>query len=566
MKKRVFIINIILIIGILFSSCSKVIPLDKEKVEENVEVQNDNGKKSKESLKDEFNIPLTKIDTLDPLENKKADYDHFINIVYDSLFEFDEELQVIPVLVEKYEIIENGKTIEIQLKDNIYWHNGNKLTSEDVVFTIEKLKEAEDSSIYKDRMSSALSTFSKDNIENKIRTKIIDERKIVIYFDKIYGNNLESLTFPIVCKDSYISEDDYQPIGTGPFIFKNYNNSQGITLFKNDKYWDGQVNISKINGKIFENEDLILNAFVDGRIDFVNNVEVDLERYRKNSYIDILEYLSPEYEFLGFNFNNKILNGEDGIKIRKAIYYAIDRQEIIEKVYLGHATQIDTPFYPNSYLSKEVVNAYGYNPEKAKGLLKEAGFSKLGKDGILKDDFERKLEFSLVTNSSNPYRRKITQMIKENLEEIGIALVLDYPRVDLENLNNEELDSEWSILNKTLKTGKYDLAFLGWELSVISDISFMFHSSFIREGSNLIFYKNSEMDKLLESLYFNNRKGKKDLSENLQEYIMEEIPYASFFFKNKALLFNSSIKGPLEPTYFNPYRNIEKCKILQVKD
>lgn len=557
MKKKIFIIGFILILSIFTISCSKVDQIDINTKDENDLKENDIVE-----VKDELNIALTKVVTLDPLENTKMDYDNFIELVYDSLFEIDEDFQVLPLLVDSYNISHEGRTIEILLKDGIYWHNGKSLTTEDIAFSIEKLKENKDGSIYKDRINSALGSFNKINIKNVIKTEIIDERRMEISFDKNYSNTLEILTFPIVSKDSYNIDGGYTPIGTGPYIYKDYNSSQAITLIKNNNYWNGPVNISRINGKIFENEDMILSAFEDGRVDLLNSMEVDIEKYKKNPHIDTIEYVSSEYEFLAYNFKNNLLNGQDGKKIRKAIYYGIDRQKIIREIYVGHATQVDTPLHPNSYLTDNVVNSYGYSPENAKELLKDAGFKDLDIDGVLKDQLGRRLEFTLITNSSNPYRREMASIIKESLKEVGISIILDHPGVDLDNLNNEELDKEWANLTRTLNNGKYDLAILGWELSVIPDMSFMFHSSFKNKDTNFIGYKDEKMDKLLEEIYFNDREDKTDMAESLQKYVMEEIPYASLFFKNRVLLINNSLKGPLKPRFFNPYKNIEKCKIL----
>ncbi len=560
MNKKNFIISFIFILTIITSACSNIDNINIESDKSEVKLIDDN----KDSIRDELNIPLTNIITLDPLENKNPDYDNFIKLVYESLFEFDESLKVTPLLVENYDIKDEGRLIELKLRDSIYWHNGDELTSEDIAFTIEQLKKSDSDTIYSKKNTSALGSLNNFNMSKDIDVKIIDKKNIQIYFKETYGNNLESLTFPIVNKKSYDLDDEYRPIGTGPYMYEEYKNSQGISLIKNDKYWNGQVNISKINGKFFENIDLMLQAFEDGRIDILNSRGSDLEKYRKNPHVEILEYVSGEYEFLGFNFKNKIFSGKDGKKIRKAIYYGIDRQAIIGRVYDGHATQVDRPFHPNSYLSENIINSYGYNIEKSKALLREAGFTNLDKDEILKDNLGRKLEFRLITNFSNELRRKTAEIIKEDLKKIGINIILDYSKVNIGNLNDEEIDKEWIDLNNTLNSGGYDLAILGWEISVVPNISYMYHSSFIERDSNFIKYEDKFMDETLQLLYSSSREEKSDIAEKLQLYIMDELPYASLFFRNEGLLLKNKIEGPLEPSFYNLYKNIEKCKIIGI--
>lgn len=558
MKKRISFISILLILSILFSSCNSLKKFENKstKGKENLEKPS--------SFDEKIVIPLTKISTLDPLKNNNFNYYNFSKLMYEGLFEFDKNLEVIPLLVDKYSIEDEGRMVALELKKDIYWHNGDKLTTKDIVFTIDTIKNLDEESIYKSRILSALGSFKPFNIKTSIKTNIIDENKIEIYFDDIYSNNLEALTFPIINKNSYNeSGDKYLPIGTGPYKYEKYNSSSGVNLIKNDNYWNGKVNIPKILGKIFQNEDLILKAFEDGRTDFANSVGVDLEKYKNVSDTRVLEYISPEYEFLGYNFKNKLLNGEKGEAIRKAIYYGINRQEIIEKVYLGHATQVDTPIHADSYLTKDVTNMYGYYIDKAKYILKDNGFDFVDSDGILKDNLGRRLSFRLITNSSNRDRRKVAEIIKNNLKDIGIEILLEYPEVDLAGLDNEKINAEWKLLNKAIQDGKYDIALLGWELSLIQDTSFMFHSSFKYADSNFIRYKDKIMDNLLQDAYLSSREDKKKAYEDLQVHIMEKIPYGSLYFINKSLLLRDNIEGPLEPTFFNLYRGLEKCKKLE---
>lgn len=557
MKKSIRIISVYLILSIILSACGSVKALQDE---EDGKSYMEEGKLAIEA---ELNIPLTRLSSLDPLNNTNFSYYNFSKLIYQSLFELDTSFKPVPLLVENYRIGDEGRTIEIQLKDDIYWHNGDKFTARDVEFTIEQLKNLEDVSIYSKILTSGLGSFNRANIKNIIRTKVVDETRIEIYFDKLYGNNLELLTFPIVNEKSYLSDGRYLPIGTGPFTYLDYNASQAISLIKNDNYWDGDVGITKINGKIFENEESILMAFENGRVDFAYSIGVDLKEYEKNPNINILEYISPEYEFLGYNFGKDLLSGEDGRAIRKAIYYGIDRQEIIEEVYLGHASQVDTPIYPQSYLTQGVTNTYGYNKGKAKDILKGIGFEEIGRDGVLQDSLGRKLSFQLVTNYSNPDRRQTAEIIKRNLQDIGIEIVFKYPYSGIDSLDKKSLDQEWDELNKIIRRGDYDLSILGWELSELNDTSFMFHSSFINTGSNVVGYKDDEMDDLLEAIYFSSRQDKLARYIDLQEKIMEELPYASLFFKNKALLLRGNIKGDFNPTFFNIYRGIEKYKLLE---
>ncbi len=542
-------------ISLTFAACSTlqtppVLEIDKVEGEEAV------------GVKDKIIIPLTKLNTIDPLKNNNITYYNFSKLIYEGLFEFDENLEISPLLAESYTIEDEGKTIVVRLKDDIYWHNGDKLTSEDIVYTIEMIKELDDASIYRGMFESALEVFKSSYIKNRINTHIVDEKTVKIYFDEIYSNNLEALTFPLVNKESYSEVGkEFIPIGTGPYKFQSYKSSTSIDLLKNESYWRSEPIINKIVGRIFQDEEEILKAFEDGRSDFAFITGVALEEYRKNTDYRALEYTNGEYEFLGYNFKNNLLKGDRGREVRKAIYYGIDRQEIVEKVFLGHATQVDIPLHPNSYLSDEGINLYGHYANRAKAILSENGFEQSDSDGILKDSRGSRLSFRLITNSSNIQRMEAAQIIKDNLKEIGVEIILEYPEVNPDLSGEEQLDEEWRSLVNTLESGDYDIALLGWDLSIIPDLTFMFHSDPKFRETNIIAYKDEMMDSILEESYRARRRDKQEKYKDLQSYIIEEIPYSSLYFKNDALLVKDYIKGKMSPQFFNLYRNIEKYEI-----
>ena len=560
MRKRLGLLSILIALSVIFTACKKIniIVDDDSQLDNAGEVV---------TRRDTVNIPLKKLSSLNPLESKEADYYNFSKLIYQSLFEFNKEERVIPLLVEEYKILGEGKVVEFELKEGIKWHNGEELSTSDVEFTIEMLKGLDKNTIYYKLLDSAIGNFDSLAISKSIDLNIIDSRNATIVFNKTYGNNLEALTFPILNEASY--DEEFKPIGTGPYKFIDYNGSEGIKLEKNSDYWDGEVAIENINGKLFDNDSMVLKAFQDRRVDFASGSAIDLKEYSKDSNAKMLEYISPEYEFLSYNLKNNILSGEEGKQIRQAIYYGIDIQSIIADVYQGHATQTDTPIRIDSFLAEDVERFYGYSMEKATSILESIGFKYLDKEGVLTNLEGEKLEFRLVTNFLNDRRKKIAKLIKKDLEKVGINIILDYPLGDLENVDRVDqvmLDQEWDELNSIISYGNYDLAVLGWETSVVQDISFMFHSSYLKKGTNINFYNDGKIDNLLSDMYFSRRDRKVTIAKELQEYIMEELPYGSLFFENGALLMDRKIKGPLEPDFHNLYRGLEKCKIESVKD
>lgn len=521
-------------------------------------------------------IPLTNFNTLNPLFTTNTNYYHFSKLIFEGLFDFDIDLSIKPKLVESYFIFNEGKTLSLELKDGIRWHDGNPLTTDDVAFTIDVIKYANRDSIYGNVWEENLGVDGID-FNRVIETNVIDDKIIEIVFDNVYSNNLEVLTFPIIPRHIFqenssnrntimnaLMMEDYIPIGTGPYKFESYEKQRYINLIKNEDYWDGIPYIDEITGKILEDEELILTAFETGQVSFASTIGVDWDKYKQSERIKVLEYISPNYDFLGFNFDNDIMLGEKGLAIRKAIYYGINRQDLIHKVYLGHGTQIDVPLHPDSYLLSSYAYTYGYNIDMAINILSDAGFKDLDGDDILEDENGTSLVLRFITNPDNYERRLVGEMIKDYLYDIGIDLILDYDSQYKKEYTKEEEDIIWEEFNDRLIRGDFDMVLLGWQSSVITNFSPMFHSSMIDIGTNFINYKNEMMDQLLvDTLIDRSREEKIDLYEKFQKHIVEDIPYMSLYFENKGLLVDTRIQGDLNPTFFNLYNGIENCYIVE---
>lgn len=521
-------------------------------------------------------LPLTTFNTLNPLNTENNSYYHFSKLIFEGLFEFDNDLNVVSQLAESYRIKDNGRTIEVKLRDDVLWHDGEKLKAEDVVFTVNTIKYANNNSSYGQLFSEAMGSHAPSNIRTIMDISIQDDRNIVINFDKGFSNNLEVLTFPIIPKHIFTREtennsdfaraleiDNYKVIGTGPFKFESYEKMKQIILKSNDRYREGKPYIDEIIGRVIGTEEDILTAFETGQINMATTIGVDWEKYSQNNRINILEYISPNYEFLGFNFSKEIFSGEDGQNLRRAIAYGIDRQAIIETVYLGHGTQTDVPIHPDSWLASEESNSFGYNLDAAKQELKKIGWEDRDGDGILEDSNGTNISLSILTNSYNLIRSKTAQMIKADLLKLGIVVNIESEDVK-DDLIKEDIGAQWMKVNEQISKGDYDIVLLGWNLSVIPELSFAFHSSQIPYNTNMIKYSNGEMDEMLEETFLKGTREEKIKSyEKLQKLIVTDLPYVSLFFKNKALLVDSKIVGDLNPVFFNPYKGIEKCYILE---
>ena len=452
--KRILAMILILIISVTITGC------DEDSIENSIDAF-DVDAKNKVEYEPEFGgeliLPLSTIKTLNPLINENMSYYHFSKLIYEGLFELGDDLNIVNQLAEDYTLKEDGKIISIKLREDVFWHDGEKFTSEDVAFTINTIKYANDDTSYKKMFNNVLGSFNPANIGKIWDVQILDDYHIDITFSESFSHGLETLTFPILPKHRFVSgredknsyiaalkEEDFTPIGTGPFRFVDYEKHKTILLESYDKYREGRPYIDSVVGKILEDEELSLTAFETGQVHVTTALDVDWEKYDQNNRIRIYEFVSPNYEFLGFNFSKDIFSRESGSGLRKAFAYGIDRQAIIQRVYLGHGTQTDLPIHPNSWLLSEDSNIYGYNPSKAKEELNKLGWKDIDGDGFYEDEGGRKVELRLITNSYNPLRLKVADMIVEDLNKIGIHIIKDYPEKIPENITAEMVEQQWS--------------------------------------------------------------------------------------------------------------------------
>lgn len=521
----------------------------------------------------ELVVPISYRIVLNPLlKNDKFMY-NFNKLIFEGLFDIDSNFKVNNVLAESYNFGSDGLALNVKLKENVKWHDGEDFTAEDVKFTIDTIKYGISNPSIADSIADVVS--SSETLKYLKNVNVIDKYNLTLTFDRAYGDVLEGLVFPIIPKHAFQSgkdiklaynnallKDNYRPIGTGPYKEIEIKKLKSVTLEVFKDYWGNKPYISRIIGKALKDEELAVTSFEAGQTDLTTSIGVDWEKYAQNKRVEIYEYASNRYEFLGFNFRHGIFAGEKGKALRKAIAYAIDRQSIIQKVYLGHATRNDVPIHPESWLLSDEANSYGYNITKARQIIVSAGWKDTDGDGFFEDAEGNKLTIKLTTNDFNDLRRETANIIAENLTDLGIKVVKEYNTNIQENLTEEIKEIQWENLMQRLSAGTFDMVLLGWELSYFPDLSFAFHSSQIDGGLNFIGYNNEKMDELLlraQNTYGLDYKG--NVYEQIQDLIIDDLPYVSLYFVNSSILANSKIYGDIAPTEFNMYNNIKEWYI-----
>ena len=481
-------------------------------------------------------LAVTRFSTLNPLYNKNYTLFQIHHLIYEGLVTFDENMEIKPLLATDWRKSEDGQSIQFTLRNDVKWHDDTPLTAEDIIFTINLIKDN----------TYGTSVFQ-DSLKYISDVRIVENNIINITFSQPYSNALEIMTFPILPKHVFQGENmnklqssNFPLIGTGPFKLEKYDNMRNIKLSRNDNYWGKVPYITDVDIMIVPDVKTQLSVFEIGDIDLAQPTAIDWAKYTEKKNVNVYEYISHNYEFLGFNFKRPLLNDKN---IRKAIAYGIDRHKLINNIYLGHATTVDVPIHPLESIYDVSQLTYGHNIDKAIELLNNSGYTLNNEQKLMLNENLQPLKFSLLINDDNLLREKVAFFIKEELENIGIEIEIEMV--------------EWEEYNSRINTGNFDIVLGGWNLSYVTDLSFAFHSSNI-EGSNFISYNNEKMDDLLHrAINAPNDITKESVYSQLQKHIVEELPYMSLFFKNASIVVRDKVKGEFKPSNYNLFYGIE---------
>lgn len=308
------------------------------------------------------------------------------------------------------------------------------------------------------------------------------------------------------------------PIGSHYYKLKEWKNGERIVLEANLTATQGRPRIEKLVSRFIPDPAAQFLELMADNIDVMNLDPVQYARIvparpEMQKKIALYQELGNGYTYLGFNLKRAPF---DDKRVRQAINYALDKQEIIDGVLLGLGKPVASPYKPETRWENPRLKPYPYDAQKALQLLKEAGFEDHDGDGILDRD-GKPLAFEILVNQ-NKQRGMAAVLIQRRLKEIGIDAKI---RV-----------LEWaSFLGRYIKPGNFDVVILGWSLSLDPDQFSIWHSSQNQPGQfNFINYNNKQVDQLLEQgrLEMNPDKRQK-IYHQFAEILLDDSPIVYLF-------------------------------------
>jgi len=325
---------------------------------------------------------------INPIYGETNDIDRaLIHLIFSGLMTYNEYGEIVPDLAENYQILDNGKTYEFQLKDNIFWHDGKTLTTDDIIFTIKIIQNS-------DYKSPLRANWIDVDIEK------ISDKYLKFKLKNPYNSFLENLTVKIIPQHIWtdvspenfiLSSYNLQPIGSGPYKFKDISqiNSgfiEKLYLNYNSRYYSNTAFITNLEFQFFEKKEDLIKSIDRKKIDGFNLLSLDKgssQKFSKEKFIKYTFYL-PRYFAVFFNAvsngqKSSILSNEN---IRKALSYSVNKDELVDNINSEEKiiSKVDSPIVSNFFGYNEPTVSYNFNLEKASDLLDKAGF-KLSESG-----------------------------------------------------------------------------------------------------------------------------------------------------------------------------------------
>lgn len=456
------------------------------------------------------------------------------NLIYSNLVRTDKELRLEGELAERWEVSTDEMTITFHLRKGVKWHDGEELTADDVDFT------------YRYMIDPKTPTAYAESFRQIKHAEVVDRYTYRVTHEKPYAPALLSWGMWILPRhileapwkagvDPRTTQQNRHPVGSGAYLFKEWKTGEKVVLEANPNYFEGRPYFNRVVYRIIPDQSTIFlelkarNVDMSGLSPIQYRRQTDYPAFRKNFYK--YQYLANGYAYLGFNLLDPRFQDK---RVRQAMAYAINKQEIIEGVLLGLGRPAVGPYKPGTWWYRDDIQPFPFDPERAKALLAEAGWKDSDGDGILDRD-GRPFSFTVRTNQGNLVRQQTAEIIQRRLRAVGIDVKIHIV--------------EWAaFINTFIKKKDFEGIILGWGLGLDPDQYDIWHSSKTGPDElNHISYKNPKVDALLEAgrRTFDEAKRKVIYGE-FQEIMAEEQPVIFLYVPEALPVVSSRVRG-IEP-------------------
>lgn len=337
-------------------------------------------------------------DSLDPYQMTAAGTREVLFNVYEGLIKPDATGDYVPAVASDYTVSEDGLTYTFPLRDGVLFHNGDAVTAEDVLYSFETCAATSNET----DLIAALSAIEKIEADG--------DNQIVITLSEPSTAFLSYAAMVYIVPEGY-SDQATSPVGTGPFKFVSRSAQESLVMEKFADYWGEAAYLDKVTFKIFEDANALMSALSAGSIDMVNHLTIDQVDTVKGGDFKVLEGTMNLVQALYLNNGVEPFDNE---KVRQAMCYAVNVDDILELTAAGYGAKLGSSIYPSftKYFDESLVDYYDYDVEKAKSLLAEAGYP----DGF---------SMTITIPSNYTPHMNVGEVLVEQLAQVGITATIE---------------------------------------------------------------------------------------------------------------------------------------------
>jgi peptide/nickel transport system substrate-binding protein len=417
--------------------------------------------------------------TLVPILASDSASSDLCGMLFNGLVKYDKDVRIIGDLAESWDILEEGLVIVFHLRKNVRWHDGIKFTAGDVLFTYNKL------------VDPKVKTPYSGDFERIRSIEATDDYTVKVVYKEPFAPALASWGMWIMPEHILRNEDlnttsfSRSPVGTGPYQFKSWKTGEKIELTANHDYFEGRPYIDRYIYRVIPDDSTIFLELQTQGIDLSTLSPLQYTKQTGNKFFrehyNKFRYPSFGYSYMAYNLSEPKFQD---LRVRQAINYAVNKEEMVKAIFYGLAEVTTGPFMKDSWAYNKDVKPAAYDIAKSKALLSEAGWKDDDNDGWIEKDGQ-KFEFTVLVNQGNGERQRSAEMIQKYLKDAGIRMKI---RV-----------VEWNtLINEFLNKKRFEAVMMGWFLSRDPDCYDIWHSSKTREGEfNFTGYRNEKVDRLL---------------------------------------------------------------------
>ena len=469
---------------------------------------------------------------LDYYNNVDRDVDH---LLFSGLVRFDDRGYPVGDLADSWGISQDGTVYNFSIRQNANWHDGNPVTSDDVIFTIERMRE--DGSPIPDDLRA---------FWKQVDVKRLDDKTIQFRLPEAFAPFLDYLTFGVVPEhllgDLSLTEIidspfNLQPVGSGPYRFDQLNVEDekitGLVLSANKDYYGKVPFIEQIVFRYYPDAQTALNAYQQGDTQGINIIPQDiLSQALQIPELNVHTSQIPELSMLFLNLNNPQVESLKDPQVRRALMLGLNRQWMIDRILGGQAVVADSPIFPGSWAYYGGVEHLDYNSEEAVKILKQAGYT-LPLDGgsIRENSSGQKLSLELAY-PDDPTYQSLAEAISRDWGKLGVEVLLKPQPFD-------EL-----IANLDQRTYQSALVDLYPSRTPDPDPYPFWHQSQISGGQNYSQWDDRQASEFLEQARVTVDIGERSrLYRNFQVRFAQELPSLPLFYSVYRYGINEAVQG-----------------------